>query len=120
MNLLFALRSRCIECKANFRNKNDDIVCQLCFEEDENQQHFLKCKKLKEIFKSKEILIENIEYNDIFKDIKKQKVIVNLFKQLIEVRNYLLNQENSRNPSILDEMLEKSYDVLKCIVHFLI
>ena len=118
VNLLFALRSRCIECKANFRNKHDDIACQLCFEEEENQQHLLKCKKLNEIFKSQEILIEDIEYNDIFKDIKKQKVIVSLFKELLEVRNYILNHENRSNPSILDKMLEKSYDVRKCIVNF--
>ena len=97
---------------------NDDIACQLCFEEDENQQHLLKCKKLNKIFKSQEILIEDIEYNDIFKDIKKQKVIVSLFKELLEVRNYILNHENRSNPSILDKMLEKSYDVRKCIVNF--
>ena len=108
------------ECPPKDKEKNVTIdnTCQLCFEEDEIQQHLLKCKKLKKLFKCQEILIENIEYNNLFKNVKKQKVIVNSFKELLEVRNYILNHENRSNPSILDKMLEKSYDVRKCIVNF--
>ena len=119
VNLLFALRSRCIECKANFRNREEDIICQLCSEQEEdNQQHILHCKTLKKLFKSQEILNENIQYNDLFKEVRKQKIIVNLFKELLDIRKHLLHQENSSNPSTLEKMLEKNYDLCKCIVNF--
>ena len=118
VNILFTLRSRCIDCKANFRNNNEDIICQLCSEHEDNQQHILQCEILKKIYNSQEIVNEKIEYSDLFKDVNKQKVIVSLFKDFLEIRKSLLNHKNSTNPSTLDKMLEKSYYLRKSIVNF--
>ena len=118
VNLLFALRSRNINCKANFRNKNIDILCQLCFKSEDDQPHIMKCKVINQHFKSKEIFSESVEYSDLFKeDIRKQKVIVNLYENLLEIRKQLL-EENTNSPSISGGMLKKSYNLHPCIVNF--
>ena len=118
VNLLFALRSRYIDCKANFKNGNNNTVCQLCSDSEDNQPHILQCKVINRFFKSKDIVNESIDYSDIFKDVRKQKVIVTIYTKLLEIRKQLLNQVNSNNPSILDKMLKNSYNLQKCIVNF--
>ena len=76
VNLSFALRSRNIDCKANFRNGNINILCQLCFESEDDQPHIMKCKILNQLFKSEEMFYESVEYSNIFsEDIRKQKVV---------------------------------------------
>ena len=67
---------------------------------------------------SKEIINEKCEYNDLFGNVQKQKVIVTMFTKLLDVRKVLKNQENSTNPSISDKMLERSYNLLPSNVNF--
>ena len=118
VSLLFALRSRYIDCKANFKSKyhNGDLLCQVCAKSEENQNHLLECDILNSKLKSEDIIKEKAEYNDIFKDVKKQKVIVTLFSKLLEIRKKILNEQQLSNPSILDKMLKNRYDLQKCIV----
>ena len=118
VSLLFALRSRYIDCKANFKSKyhNGDLLCQVCAKSEENQNHLLECDILNRKLKSEDIIKEKAEYNDIFKDVKKQKVIVTLFSKLLEIRKKILNEQQLSNPSILDKMLKNRYDLQKCIV----
>ena len=66
---------------------------------------------------SEEILKERAEYNDLFKDARRQKVIVTIFTQLLEIRKTILQQQQSRNPSISDEMLRNRFYLQKCIVN---
>ena len=113
--LLFALRSRYIDCKTNFRYKykNEDLLCQLCGQNEDNQPHLLQCKILSSYFKSEEMVKNSIEYNDIFSsDPRRQKVIVTIFAKLLELRKILLT-----NPSVSDEMLKNRYNLQKCIVN---
>ena len=87
VNLLFALRSRNIDCKANFKNGFNNILCQLCYESEDDQLHIMKCKILNQLFQSKDMSYESVENSDIFKeDIRKQKVIVNLYENLLKIR----------------------------------
>ena len=117
VNLLFALRSRNIDCKANFKNGNINILCQLCSESEDDQPHIMKCRILNQFFKSKEMSYESVKYSDIFEeDTRKQKVIVNLYENLLKIRKQLL--ENTNNPSISDGMLKKSFNLHPCIVNF--
>ena len=60
---------------------------------------------------------DNIEYDDIFKDHRKQKQITALFKTLIEIRKKLLEEKQS-NPSTIDVVLGNSNDVLDCIDNY--
>ena len=118
--LLFALRSKYIDCKANFKNKYryTHLLCDYCTESDCTQQHILQCKVLNSHLQSKEAVNENFEYNDLFKNVHKQKVIVTMFTKLLDIRNVLKNQEKSTNPSILDRMLERSYNLQPSNVNF--
>ena len=118
VSLLFALRSRYIDCKANFKSKyqNSDLSCRVCFKSEENQTHLLECDIINRELKSEDIINEKTEYNDIFKGVQKQKVIVTLFSKLLEIRQTILNEKQSNNPSILENMLKNRYDLQKCIV----
>ena len=63
-NLLFRFRTRTYLVKNNFRNhyKNNDILCPLCHQENDDQEHLLSCVKIKEAYS------ENIDLTtmDIF------------------------------------------------------
>ena len=39
---------------------------------------------------------EKVDYIDIFRETRKQKVIVTIFSKLLEIRRILLNQENKK------------------------
>ena len=43
---LFALRSRMLEVKGNYRGKHKDIICPCCKLEEDHQHHLLVCSKL--------------------------------------------------------------------------
>ena len=113
VSLLFALRSKYIECKSNFKNKYkyDNLLCQLCGEDADTQPHILHCETLNSYLKCEDTIKEKVEYDDIFSDTKKQKVIVRIFSKLLEIRKMLLNQETTTYPSISEEMLKKHYNL---------
>ena len=121
VNLLFAIRSRAIDCKSNYKNryKEDDLKCRICSEEEETQIHLLKCKVLNNELKSKGLLTEQIEYEDIFKNHMKQKVITTIFANLLTIREHMLDKNtNTTNPSNLDRLLKDSYNVHSSIVNY--
>ena len=99
VNLLYALRSRSTECKANFKQKyiHTNILCTLCGVESEDQQHLLKCQVIKNNFKTEEISNGSVKYEDIFsKDVQKQKEVTALYMNLFRLRDSLLEEENSQ------------------------
>ena len=95
--LLFKLRSRMINVRANFKNyyRDSDISCNLCLKgTEENQAHLLEC----------ETLIENcqqlhddysVEYEDIFEETEKQLKATRLFQAVLETRERLLEEKTS-------------------------
>ena len=119
VSLLFALRSKYIDCKSNFKFKynQDNLLCQLCGVDEDSQPHILQCNILRSYIKSEDIMKEKVDYNDIFRETGKQKVIVTIFSKLLEIRRILLNQENTNNPSMSDDVLEKRYYLQPCIVN---
>ena len=44
---IFKMRSRISNVKVNFRGKYESFQCDVCEEEDENQEHLMKCKEIK-------------------------------------------------------------------------
>ena len=90
MRLLFQLRSRMFPVKCNFKNKFlEDLYCDLCREDIDNQEHLLSCKILKnarpEIFQKTQV-----EYKHIFEDKDKQIKAAELFHKLAILREELL------------------------------
>ena len=89
VSLLYSLRSRSVDCKANFKQKylNKSLLCTLCNEVLDDQKHLLSCKILLKNLKTIEISSE-IKYEDIFADDeKKQKNITALYMKLIRMKN---------------------------------
>ena len=101
VQILSKLRSRNINVKANFKTKftfNDipKLECSIdgC-DEQENQQHILKCKpllaKLNTIQKT---LVNKIKYEDIYSEVKKQKIVTDLFIALLDIKDDLMKKQN--------------------------
>ena len=61
INTLFSLRSRMIDCKMNFKNKNKDnnLKCKFCnTDSDDSQEHMLDCVSLGKRLEGKTIVKE--------------------------------------------------------------
>ena len=95
--LLFALRTRMIPgIKTNFSSQfENNLVCELCSAHPDSQELLLSCGTLR-----KHVQIpNNIEYEDIFRDVEKQLVIVKVFKQLLRAREILQSDHSQmKNP----------------------
>ena len=116
VNTLFALRSRMIECKVNFKNKhqNNNLKCQFCnTENDDSQEHMLDCIELGKKLKGKSITKEKIEYKDLFENVLKQKQVTQIYIELLEIRKKLEeeNQNKTLDPSTALTVLRNSFDV---------
>ena len=99
IQLLFKLRTRMMNVKANFRNQynNDDIICKFCDEGvEESQYHQLECQTI--INNCPELFNDiSVEYEDIFKGPEKQLKIVKLFHAIVNTRDKLISEnENDR------------------------
>ena len=97
VEMLSKFRSRNIDVKSNFKkkftfNNIENLQCSLenCYEE-ENQEHILKCKTLLEKLdtetKSK---IDDIKYQDIFSNTKKQKKVITILIKHAYEAHYLM------------------------------
>ena len=121
VNLLFAIRSRMIDSKSNFKSKyiKDDLTCRICHKAEENQFHLLHCKVLNDVLKSNDIISEQVKYEDIYSEHKRQKVVTSIFAKLLNIRKQILeNRENTTNPSNLNGLLRSSYNVRNSIVNY--
>ena len=109
VSLLYALRSRALNCKMNYRNryKEDDLLCILCKEESDSQRHILSCKALQSKLETIDLVAHKVDYNDIFKDTLRQKVIVTVFGKLLIIRNTLMKL----NQSTLKGVLENNFNL---------
>ena len=88
--LLFKLRSRMLDVKSNFSNYyNEDMTCRTCRRPDsiENEQHLTKCENLKSEIKSD----ADINFEDLFGDLKKQKETLFAYKSVLRKRDILLS-----------------------------
>ena len=90
---------------------NGNIVsCPLvCWEESEAEEedtpkHLLLCRKLKSEISSSKLVSSQIVYEDIFADMKKQKVIVDIFSKLIEARLKILKEKEKDNQPPGDDL----------------
>ena len=93
--LLLALRTRTVRgIKNDFRGMYPDIKCPLRCGEDDTLQHILECSVIKLNHTTSDISNNDIRYEDVFaSDIMKQKQVTELYQQLLEVRNNLLNSQ---------------------------
>ena len=115
---LFALRSRTTNCKENFKNKykEDDLLCNLCQKEKQDQPHLLRCEEIRRQQKTTELANNNVEYEHIYsQDIMKQKEISSLYLKLFKIKNDI--EERQAAPSTIDVVLMRSDYLPQRIVH---
>ena len=101
VSLLAALRSHTVRgIRCNFKNcYKPNIFCPLkCWPTgsppiEDTQEHLLVCTQLK-IVHTNTVANTKINYCDIYGELVKQKAVVSLFKQLIGLRNTLLENES--------------------------
>ena len=80
----------------------------LCGMAEDNQRHIAECSVILHHFSSTDVTANNnIKYEDIFEDPKKQKSVTHFYKQLLSVRERLMES----NPSTSDVVLLSSFDV---------
>ena len=75
VNMLHALRSRSTDCKTNYKQKyiHSNLLCSFCGDENDDQQHLLRCKVLAKHFKGEDVTDGAAEYEDIFSQNVKNK-----------------------------------------------
>ena len=81
--------SRNTPVKGNFKNMQTDNMCSLGCPEIETQQHLLGCLP---ILKKTNLtsVVKSVNYGDLFGSLKTQKIAVTVFKDLLKIRNELL------------------------------
>ena len=89
-SLIFKFRTRTFMVKNNFRNNytNTDIMCPLCGNEEDTQEHLLRCEKIN-------INDDEGEYIDVYSN--DASILLNIamkLKAIVEKRNRLLNPED--------------------------
>ena len=98
--LIAALRSHTVRgVRCNFRNMyKPNIYCPLkCWAPgtppvEDTQQHMLECTKLT-LVQNNTVANKQIVYDDIYGDVAQQKAVVSIFKQLLQQRNEILENE---------------------------
>ena len=99
VGMLAGLRSRTVRgIKCNFKNMyKPNIFCPLkcwppgCPPLEDTQEHLLYCSKLKLVHNT--VANTRIVHDDIYGDVTKQKAAVTIFKQLLVLRNEILENE---------------------------
>ena len=112
-----------IECKVNFKSKhqNNNLKCKFCkTDEDDSQEHLLECIELARRHKGKSMTKEKVEYQYIFKDVIKQKQITQIYKELLEIRKKLEEDDQHRelDPSTVQTVLRNSFDLHNSIDNY--
>ena len=90
-SLLFNMRVQCVRgIKENFhKHYNNNLKCDLCKNENDNQNHLLNCQVIKQHIKWNN---KTIKYEHIFGTLEEQINVTILLSALLEVRDWLLEE----------------------------
>ena len=92
--LLFKLRSKTFDVKQNFKNMNKDPWCISCGLFQETQGHLLQCPELVKNLHYLRGKTSKLEENYIYGTIEQQEIIVNIYSDILEVRENLQRELN--------------------------
>ena len=98
--LMFKIRNRLIDAKANYRGKyKDDLTCRLCKATEESQAHLFTCVVITSVRMIRAAL-KGFNYTDIFSDnIKIQTHMIDIWQKILKFRAQQLNQTNTEDSS---------------------
>ena len=87
--LLFQLRTRSYDCRANYRNLyKNQLACFICGQED-NQSHLLSCTTT-----TQGLDLSEVQYSDIFGTVEQQVRITKLLMLISNKRKVLQKSSN--------------------------
>ena len=88
-----ALRTKTVRgIKSDFRGMFPDLLCPLGCGNNDTLPNIMTCSVLQNKFRSDAILSGNVKYEDIYStDVTKQKQFTDLYLQLIDIREKILN-----------------------------
>ena len=84
--LLFKLRSKTLDVKANFKGLNSNPWCISCGLFPETQSHLLQCPQLVIDLTYLDMKASSLNENYIYGNLKQQKMIIRIYNDIIEVR----------------------------------
>ena len=94
-SLIFNLRCKGqTEFKDNFHNMNGRILCPLCKEDNDTQEHALTCRIVSRELKNN---LDDIEYDDLFGSVEKQVKIAKVYLAIIKLRTSLMDPGGPRD-----------------------
>ena len=85
---LISLQCRMIEIKSNFPSKYKDLTCEAGCEENEKMNHIMRCNILQDKYSENNEVFENIYTCDI----KKQLIVMNMFKNNLNKRRKIIHE----------------------------
>ena len=90
VQLLFALKTKMIECKSNFSNQyGDNLICRICQDVNsiEDEDHILVCPILNTEH-------YDVTFSDVYRDIDTQYNVTKVYKKVLRRRNVYLEAMN--------------------------
>ena len=85
--LIFKLRAQMTNVKMNFRGMHENFQCEICWKENESQQHIMEYRKWNENINDK------IDYTKIENgNLNEMVAIARKFKRNIEIRDMGINE----------------------------
>ena len=92
VQLIFKLRCRVTDLKTNLRGAYDSHECGICNEEDETQEHILKCKGQTNMEKGKNVIPD---YENLFHGkMSEQLEIARIFDENMKLKEKLSRKED--------------------------
>ena len=94
--LLLALRTRTVNgIKNDFRGMFTENKCPFSCDSIDTLQHLLECSVLRQQHVSDNVSASNVRYSDIFSSsITRQKQVTQLYSELLEIRNNLMDSQS--------------------------
>ena len=77
----------CCMCYFKSRYPANDLLCNLCEKENDDQPHILRCEVLMQHIDTDEVATHKVNYDDIFKEPSKQKAVTVLIAKLLNIKN---------------------------------
>ena len=85
--IVFKMRSRVTNVKINLKGNFENLLCSVCNNENESQQHIIECK---EISKHKKNVTKRLDYEKLFgENVRKQMEIANDFIESMKIKSKL-------------------------------
>ena len=101
--------------KNDFRSMFTENKCPVSCDSTETLQHLLECSVLRQQHVSDNVTASNVRYSDVFSSsITRQKQVTQLYSELLEIRNNLLDSQPESSTRAQAVNLCKSSSILSC------